>query len=832
MRRRVKHKYSNRTTGNKTHKKNFDEPNPPCSLPGEVTIATPIITQKARPYATAREAVWDTTAPDQNPESGDYAAERRKRRKLQNCPSRRCEGDPVPHDMRQKLKRVVTPSRWMLIDGLYNGLYALLKGTEKSTRPQNCGARSLFSVCLRRVPDYITVEQSWHESQDDDDGVDVCSEVYSHLENMGSTSGEGWKPLREVVRAHGVAMLGDAIREGLIDHIVGRGLVFLCIHALAFGEAEHLLDSLISSLDAASRPSSVYSKLFDSDATACLGTLDIFASRSGHHGFQYRQLERLLRTRILPIEWVATTEFAPTWGRVVQSISHGDQDYSDAAQLLITTVVLACGPADGFASSLTQRLRLSRLNRAQASIAEIAMPFADKLTKIKDVDDSLSSALNNTISSLMAIMYAISITQHDKSQQEHPFELANLSRSASALLDRLNLDFLRNLDITCRFSSTDNISTIYRRRTVTVLLTLLLVVQEWQGNQTSFPEPGSSTILDNIATLTFLCEHNVPETASQVANVVSSIARCCAKASPGQEFEHLQKLTNRLESIASDKSASTESRQLFSCFTSTTAMEYAQETGNSLHIEWALEVEERVMKDSRAFAHSLARTPHERDEHPPQGYRWEEGICEWIAKTPKINSEEQSASRALSDILSKAPCTTYCRRRREGSIDIPLGLPKTVPPGAEDTLHLHSTRGSKKPMNSVATKISVRMPTTQHANTVGHVVRERPQPAKEGHRRSPRRDIPDAGPNGNWKLHTDKHEDELATLDSFGEKPKSRGWKLGIPDQRSPSRSASRASGQALRSSRCQPLRFEHTSRQPKVGSASLEDESEDELGM
>jgi len=835
MRRRVKHKYSSRTTGNQVHKKNFEESHLPCSLPGEVTVATPIITQKARPYATAQEAAGDIIAPDQDHGSGVHAAEGRKRRKLENHSSRICELDPVPIDMRQKLKKVVTPSRWMLIDGLYNGLDALLKGTEKSTRPQNCGARSLFSVCLRRVPDYIAAEQSWHESQDDDDDVDVCSEVYNHLENMGSTSGEGWKPLREVVRAHGVAMLGDAIREGLIDHIVGRGLVFLCIHALAFDEAEDLLDSSISSLDVVSRPSSVYSKLFDSNATACLGTLDVFASRSGCHGFQFRQLERLLRTRLLPIEWVATTEFAPTWGRVVQSISHGDQDYSDAAQLLITAVMLACGLADRSASSSTQKDRLTGCKGKRGSIAEPAMPFTDRLTKTGDADAGLSSAdaglssaLNNTISSLMAIMYAISITQRDKTQEEHLFKLPGSNKSACALLERLNLEILRKLDLTCRFSSNDIISTIYRRRTVTVFLVLLLVAQEWQGYQPGFLEPRSSRILDNIAALTILCEHNEPETASQVANVVLSVARCCAKASPGQEFDHLQKLTNRLASIASDKAISNEPRQLFACFALTTAKDYAQDTGNHWHIEWALEVEERVMKDSHVSVRNFAKTPHKSDGDPPEGYRWEEGICEWIARTPKITNEEPSASHELSDLFSKdyrQPCPQLHR-------EAPPVNSKASTIRSEDTSHVISTRGSKRAANSLAKQDGTHIFTTQHANTAGRILRILPQLRTDGQARSLRTDIPDAGPNGSWKLHADKHEDELAAFDSFGEQSKSRGWKRGITVLASARLSQSRGSRQALRRSKCQPLRFQPALRQPMVVGVALEDESEDELGM
>lgn len=838
MRRRVKHKYSSRTTGNKVLKRNCEEErNAPCSLPGEVTIATPLITHKSRPYTTAPEGFRDTIAQDHDQDSGDYAAEGTKRRKLQNCPSRRGEGDPVPHDMRQKLKKVVAPARWMLIDGLYNGLDALLKGTEKSTRPQSCGARSLFSLCLRRVPDYITAEQAWHESQDDDDDVDVCSEVYNDLENMSSTSREGWKPLREVARAHGVAMLSAAIREGLIDHVVGRGLVFLCIHALAFDEAETLLDSLISSLDAASRPSSIYSKLFDSDSTACLGTLDVFASRSGRHGFQYRQLEKLLSARILPVEWVATTEFAPTWGRVVQSISHGDQDYGDAARLLVTAVMLASGPADHSTSSLTHMLRLSWHGGQGVSIAASAVPFGDRFARTREADAGLSSALNNTISSLMAIMYAISTTQREKGQQERAFGLPDSNNTAFALLGSLNLQCLQRLELSSNTSGKDNTSTIYRRRAVTVFLAILLLQQEGQDHQKSFLEPGPARILDNIAALGVLCEHNAPEAASQVANVVASIGRCCAKASPGQEFSHLQKLTNHLASVAGDKTASTGSRQLFACFASTTAMEYGQQTGNTLHVEWALEVEERVRKDSQAFAKTLAKTPLNGDGDSPRGYRWEEGICEWIARTPRIKREDYRVSLELSDVLNKAhhQHSSRQRHREAPSVERPFGILKQLSKPSGNTPEGPSNPSSKRPANILAPQLNARTATTtQHAKTVGHAIHVRHERPKKRRDRSLRRGLPEAGPRCSWESHADNHEDELSTSDSVGEQVPSRGWKVGIAALGSACQSHGRGSRPALRSASGQPSRFRQGPRPLsfEVASVALEEGSEDELGM
>ena len=770
-------------------------------------------------------------ADEQDWKTNDYIADGRKRRRLQRCPSRSCESDPVPQDMRQRLKRIISPSRWMLIDGLYNGLDALLKGTAKHTQQDSCGARSLFSTCLRKVPEYIAVEEAWHESQDEDEAADVCSEVYNVLEDMASTDKEGWKPLREVVRAHGLAMLSDAVREGLIDQFVGRGLVILCIHAKAFQEAATLLVSLISSLNAIPQPAKVDGKLLDSNVTACLDTLDLFVSQSGRYGFQYRQFEVLLRDGLLPIEWLATAEFAPIWGRVVKSISHGDKDFGDASQLLITATMLACGSSRPLASDSIQILRRNMSRGELLPSLEPSVPVTDRFSNTGKEVAGLTDALNNTVSSLMTIVQAISTLQCDRIQQERSSGLPDSDMSASALVGPLTLDALRAVELSNLTRRNNAWDSTYRRRTSTVLMALFFLSKERQSSQNNFRALSSTCNLDIAAALTSLCEPNSLEASSEVATFVASIARCCARASPGQEFDHLQRLVYHLVSVANEKTASTEARHLFACHASTAAMAYAEQTGDSSHVDWALEIEEDVMKQGRVSARTIAKTPRKEGKAQSQGYRWEEGICEWIAKTPIIHVENYSLSPEPLQSTSKSDEEPTKRSHHKAPIiNIPFCLGIDSPLRSEETLSASSTQVSMGTFTSQENQTPTFISTSEHPKTTIHAGHEQPRSRKQ--KWSSDGGIRDAGPNSTWKLHVDNNEDELSTLNVSAEHVKARNWKLGITGLGSTCKWPRASSRQALRSSNHhQPLRFGHGLRQSKVQQA-LGDGSEDELGI
>ena len=122
--------------------------------------------------------------------------------------------------------------------GLANGLSNLLERTRPSSAQHGCP--SLLSMCLRRIPDAIRLEQQEQLSTSKDVETDVAAEVYAELEDIGST-GAGWRHLREVVRAHGLSTVRDLLLAGAINSSVGATMIRKVFTRASCLEVEALL---------------------------------------------------------------------------------------------------------------------------------------------------------------------------------------------------------------------------------------------------------------------------------------------------------------------------------------------------------------------------------------------------------------------------------------------------------------------------------------------------------------------------------------------------------------------------------------------------------------
>jgi hypothetical protein len=119
-----------------------------------------------------------------------------------------------------------------------NVLQATTDGDEKSWK----GTRSLLAACLRKLPAYIELEEHFtkldREEEDDDEERDVSGEIYEYLESQfEQRPGQGWRPFKQVLRAHATSQLCDAITDGIIGLDSMSMLVAHCVRVSAWDEA-------------------------------------------------------------------------------------------------------------------------------------------------------------------------------------------------------------------------------------------------------------------------------------------------------------------------------------------------------------------------------------------------------------------------------------------------------------------------------------------------------------------------------------------------------------------------------------------------------------------
>ncbi|KAF2502650.1 hypothetical protein BU16DRAFT_612290 [Lophium mytilinum] len=545
-----------------------------------------------------------------------------------------------PKEDLQVLRKQMNADMWKQIDGLYDGLSNLLQATKSDTDKSRKGTRSLFSTCMRQVPAYIRLEEHFLEEDGDDDDTDVANEIYSYLEDHGAVEdGIGWKPLREVVRAHAISLLQEAIEDKLLIPGVILGLYRLCMNASAWNEAEQILSSYVISEGPIAPPKDVHSNLFGLDQSPCWSMINEFVARTQRYQFLFDKLNLALSHDLLPVEWLATRSMHPVWTRVVRVLSDKHhRTYASAFGLLERAVMVGIGMED---ACLLNANGLAHLNNQYHVVR--ALPKAD----IRD-------ALSNTFSSLFTLLASIASVSHQRAEgidkdTVHSITWALLGITTS-VIDRVNI-------------GTDHDSetgAAYAQRALYAIAAPFLLFIEGITLESTFININMNkhiTVLDGLSTAISRSESIEGTNAETLPQLVCSSARCFGRASQDDGFAHLQRLVRCLANPL--RQISTQSQWFAKRVALAASMKFAMDTRKCTYAAFANEIE-RSIQDTGPFL--LEQTPAKKlsPSSPTvrKGFRWEEGICEWVACTPFTRPQIQQATRPAMQRSAYPPTPT------------------------------------------------------------------------------------------------------------------------------------------------------------------------------
>lgn len=565
--------------------------------------------------------------------------------------------DICARDLLRRRARFMGPDRWKLYEGIQTGFDALLKATGTTAPSTRTGARSLFSTCLRKIPAYIAVQEQWSKMKNPDDNFDVGSNVYTELVALGTSSEGGWKPLKEVARAHGVAMIDSAVRDGIINCSIASSLVVLCIHRGATDEAEQLVECVVSTLKAISRPAGTHDRLF---CKSGLSILHDFALQSGRYGFFFRQLSRLFKDGTIPIEWISCGELAPFWSEVLCSIKEDDCHSKDAAALIQTAVLKSYGfPA----TAVAVRLHSLRL-RSKRIIYKSQLPHimdSDELPQTRDHQslndsriDEMTQEMRQTSLELLAMLVSQVFTQNSA-----PASDLNSPHSSLLLVQDFSFQAHQFVQIErlfpqfCKYSSSlpDRLCFIF-------LAAATASASNAQADMNLFHT------IDQIRSTNL--SNEFPEKA---ATLLCMIAENSEALSCGEGFPYIQQAVSQFMRIYDTADADDlETKRFIGKIGATVAAQYSVSTGIPRHLSWAMEIKSYVDRATIGLDHQTpGKTPAHKAAKTKLGFKWEEGICEWVAGTPNLvtpqafgdKDEEDSQSRLLpTDNLPSASTKT------------------------------------------------------------------------------------------------------------------------------------------------------------------------------
>ena len=553
------------------------------------------------------------------------------------------------------------PSNRKLLEGICKALEALLRATSCEKTRDNGGCRSLVSVCLRQIPTYIAEEQRLTNEENPENDIDVALEVYTELEAFGLAPDGGWESLREVVRAHGLSLVGEAIQEGLVEFSHSRHILSLCLELAAYDEAECVIESMIACVKSRllrskrntghcaglSHPTNQWATLYrphanllTDEAFRVAGALRYYVSQSGRHGFMYRQTAVMLENNILPIDWVSSKTMVECWNGVIRSITRQD-DHAQSAALLIQTAISKSykrGAPNKKMSPHVHDLRLRACEstngrptlRSCKSSQTVEMLVESQSTRSGEAGaqpDDKDNALQFTFSNILTVLSAINILQSPKSV----LDSSRPDLLSAAILREIALEIRQTLELAKITAHTNfSLSVLAKQSRLPLLSAGLFSV----ASRKAGAEISPSEVLD-LATLASLPSSK--ESVCSAGSFLSDVARCCDEAELGDGFRFVQIIVQNLVSIATSNFHDKSTRRFCSGIAHAAAFAFSEDTGQPKHLDWALDVEGTIARTVDDLPKVAAdKTPAGAVKRDGSGYKWEDGICEWIAKTPAL----------------------------------------------------------------------------------------------------------------------------------------------------------------------------------------------------
>lgn len=514
----------------------------------------------------------------------------------------------LPGDLRKLVQGVC--------EAYANILQATTDGDEKSWK----GTRSLMAACLRRLPAYIELEEYFakldREEEDEDEERDIGGEIYEHLENQfEQRPGNGWRPFKQVLRAHATSLLCDAITDEIVGPDSMSMLVTHCVRVFAWDEAERLLLAYLPLLDAPSIPINIKADLFDAQRSPYLYAVKSFVDHTGRHRLLFDLLEHMIARELLPLEWLATECMRPVWDRVVRSTSSNDHRTIAHAYHFFEIVTLAgMGLPD------------ERILADETTGARRFVPSSR---------EELRQALGTTYSSLLTVMCSIALVNNSRDDDAG----RSISRRVTWMLDAVAIAMLSRSDIRSELqlleAHQDDAQTFLQRATWIIFASFLVHLDKCPV-EVSTVSLELSGLIRGLNWLTSQYVSNGINTASILGGLpalVSSVARGTGRIWKDDGFDQLQRLVQALLSLSGYRLP----HKLWTLkrLALESAVEFAQDTGVPEHQAYARVIEQKMRTQGQLV---IIPSPQKHDSPSSAGggFRWEEGIGEWVACTPGV----------------------------------------------------------------------------------------------------------------------------------------------------------------------------------------------------
>jgi hypothetical protein len=648
--RRLRHKYSSRGEGRGGRRRtrlSMHSPEASRTLPGAIELATPVITGKR----------WEAPGSAQS----QLSAEQERPTNLHAQP-RLFHGKKDPW-WQGFFDNFGDPELANILHNIQANLLTLLFNTRIDKRGPGRpraqplrGTRSLMSTVVRRLPEFIANEQDVQDELDPHGDADMCDAYLTELESYYAPHGQGWKPLREAVRAQGLHLVSAMItNKWLPDPVVCT--VIERIRWLEPDACQALLSAFLSTRKSYHYPVTIRASAELVDVVDPIKMLCRYALvGSSHYSYIFNEISELLMRGVMPPEWMATQLWNKWMIRATESFSKGDHKLAAASRLIEGVLISAAGilptvavPAPEQGHTENHGLGPDRPTRTSSS------SMTDKSDLSRKCPVPVEDALTNHVTSLLAALCGMHISRsRELDDSDHE------GTKAGHVIDYLCFTLEKDVESQPLSHVTSLPSHQLLRRGGILLASCLL-----QCNDAVLSDPhrhsiGSSPMIERY------CETLASRSSllKELASLVRQAFRCFGGTTDDERLymgREARRMISRLPKMTDAPALST----FLGGVAVEAAMEFAESTGEPDDHVWAVEVQEAVISllDEKQPS---PESSSELEEHGLQNgcFRWEESIGEWVARTPAIKSNAFpiAMARGRPSLTAKPvpsiPCST------------------------------------------------------------------------------------------------------------------------------------------------------------------------------
>lgn len=527
-----------------------------------------------------------------------------------------------------------------IVQALPNIVQVFLDTTKDEETKNEDGARSLLAMCQRRIPDCIIEEQSLYDRQKEDEGnIQVASQLCSELEDVFST-GTGWKPLRAIVRSHGIRQICNAIDIEHLTPVTAASLAYYCAALGHFDAYELFSESLLfvamhdnrSSSEQVALPNR--ERLFKDWLQNSSLHSPVKAEKVMIHNLQV--VERALSNKEHPLPLhLLSLDTSLVRSSISLLTSGGPSSHLGATFLhafILRSLDVSSGLLNSTGNSPLSIGELRGLKRIPPGKEQQNTLWTTEGVQSMPQSTVKSRSVYTTAKSILTILTSTALSRHNGKDADD--RILHLTFN---LVTRLMMNVELQKELSCARDSLPQIDAV----AIYIWLTNFLLPGL---EERDFQNTGSSTLSSFEELLGYTSSKS--EILDRGTGFLLDIVSCCGRVERNDGYLVLKHSTDKLRSFR-------ESSYPRLCLTLQdiavgAAISFAQRYKRIEYYEWASEIQREFSASIQQGSLQL-EVPHLAKDWKP--YIWDESIEEWIAETPVSKHDAPAPRRQTARVV-------------------------------------------------------------------------------------------------------------------------------------------------------------------------------------